>query len=297
MQIKIAHYFLFLFILFILVAVKSHAQEERAPEKSAAPILRVENPGQPQWLPLEPGLEFYEFRTDETAPKISVLRIDPEYFEFVLGAAGQNNEEPRTLKDWANDLNLKAAINASMYLPDNKTSTGYMRSGDYVNNPKIMGRFGTFFVANPKQEGLPKAMLLDKDSQNWEDTLAQYDLAIQNYRMTNNKRQILWSPGGPLYSISAVAQDGHGKILFLHSRMPVEAYSFVQQLLHLPLDVRTVMYVEGGAQAGLLVSADNFRRDLSGPHAPSFMVTGNLKALLPNIIGIRPKQKLNKIVN
>ena len=86
-----------------------------------------------------------------------------------------------------------------------------------------------------------------------------------------------------------MAQDGAGRILFLHSRAPVEAYAFAQQLLHLPLDVRTVMYVEGGAQAGLLVRSHSLRRDMGGLHAPSLLVTGNLKALLPNVLGVRRK--------
>lgn len=117
-----------------------------------------------------------------------------------------------------------------------------------------------------------------------------YNLVIQNYRMINAERRILWSPGGPLYSISAVAQDGEGQILFLHCREPVEAYSFAQQLLHLPLNVRTVMYVEGGAQAGMLVRSASLKRELAGRSAADFLVTGNIKAMLPNVLGVRRKQ-------
>ena len=53
------------------------------------------------------------------------------------------------------------------------------------------------------------------------------------------------------------------------------------------LGVRTVMYVEGGAQAGLLVRTDKLSREISGAHAPSLLITGNLKAPLPNILGAR----------
>ena len=35
-----------------------------------------------------------------------------------------------------------AAINASMYLPDGVTSTGYMRQDDYINNKRLVRRFG-----------------------------------------------------------------------------------------------------------------------------------------------------------
>lgn len=247
--------------------------------------------GEPLWLALEPGLEICEIRLNEDDSKLTALRIDPEKFDFILGASGMDGNGPRTLEKWAADYNLTAAINASMYLPDNLKSTGYMRSGDYVNNGRIMERFGGFFVANPKKENLPNAAILDKDMEGWRERLEDYDLVIQNYRMTDARRKILWSPGGPLYSISAIAEDGDGRILFLHSRVPLEAYSFVQQLLHLPLDVRTVMYVEGGAQAGLLIHSDKLKRDLTGAHAPSFLVTGKMKAALPNILGIRAREK------
>lgn len=262
-----------------------------APDQPAAPAGQgLDHKGRPIWRELQPGLEFCELRPQESDTKIAVLRIDPRYFDFELASASRTNEKSRSLAQWATEKNFAAAINASMYLPDNRTSTGYMRSGDYVNNGRIMDRFGAFFAADPKKPGLPNATIIDRDDPDWRKKLDDYDTVIQNYRMVNSKRRILWYPGGPIYSISAIALDGVGRILFLHSRMPVEAYSFVQELLHLPLDVRTVMYVEGGAQAGLVVDAGGLKRDLSGPHAPSLLITGNLKAVLPNVIGIVPKK-------
>lgn len=244
------------------------------------------------WQELEPGLEFGEFKLADSDSRLTVLRIDPEKFDFPLCSASEDGKGPRSLSEWASEKELAAAINASMFLPDNRTSTGYMRSGDHLNNARIVNRFGAFFVAGPKREGLPRAGIIDRDDPKWREKLDDYETVIQNYRMTNAQRRILWSPGGPHYSISAVAQDGAGRILFLHSRLPIEAYSFVQQILHLPLDARTIMYVEGGAQAGLLVQSGGLRRELTSPHAPSLLVTGNLKAVLPNVLGVRARRVL-----
>ena len=176
-----------------------------------------------------------------------------------------------------------------MYLPDAATSTGYMRQGSHVNNGRVVQRFGAFFVAGPDEPTLPKAAILDRDSPLWRQQMDHYDLVIQNYRMINADRRILWSPGGPHYSISAVAQDGDGQILFMHCRQPVEAYSFAQQVLHLPLNVRTVMYVEGGGQAGLLVRSAALTRELVGLSPSGLLVTGDLRAVLPNVLGARRK--------
>ena len=180
-----------------------------------------------------------------------------------------------------------------MYLPDGLTSTGYMRSGDYINNKRIVQRFGAFFAAQPDDPDLPRATILERDTDIWRELLSHYSVVIQNYRIISSGRRILWSPGGPLYSISAVATDGTGNILFLHSREPVEAYSFAQHLLHLPLDIRTVMYVEGGGQAGLLVRSQKLEREHQGRNAVDFLVSGNRTVLLPNVIGAKPIAREN----
>lgn len=279
-------------ILYISIFLIASALEvATAPELRLPPDGEQDDSSNPNWQKLESGLEFVEFKLNPGGSRLAVLRIDPEKFDFVLCSASQDGCEPRSLSEWAREKGLSAAINASMFLPDNRTSTGYMRSGDYVNNGRIMDRFGAFFVSEPRTPELAGAAIIDRDDEKWREKIADYRTVVQNYRMTNSQRRILWSPGGPHYAISAIAVDGSGRILFLHSRVPVEAYTFVQQLLHLPLDVRTIMYVEGGAQAGLLVQSGGLRRELTGPHAPSLLVTGNLRAVLPNVLGIRPKRQ------
>lgn len=260
----------------------------RLPVRDAAPG-GVDGEGRAAWRELEPGLSFGEFQLTESEARLTVLRIDPARFDFMLCARSQDGRPSRSLSDWGEQYDLAAAINASMYLPDGSTSTGYMRQGEHVNNKRLVQRFGAFFVAGPDDPTLPPAAILDRDEPQWRQRIDHYALVIQNYRMINADRRILWSPGGPLYSISAVAQDGEGQILFLHCRQPVEAYAFAQQLLHLPLNVRTVMYVEGGGQAGMLVRSASLRRELTGLRAAGLLVTGDLRAMLPNVLGARRK--------
>ena len=249
----------------------------------------LDNQGRADWRELEPGLLFGEFQLNDGDARLSVLRIDPAHFDFTLCARSQDSGPSRPLSQWGEQYNLAAAINASMYLPDGSTSTGYMRQGDHTNNGRIVQRFGAFFVAGPDEPGLPLAAIIDRDNPLWRQQMERYSLVIQNYRMINADRRILWSPGGPHYSISAVAQDGDGQILFMHCRQPVEAYAFAQQVLHLPLNVRTVMYVEGGGQAGLLVRSAALTRELVGLSPSGLLVTGDLRAVLPNVLGARRK--------
>lgn len=267
-------------------AADPHAMQ---PADAAAAKGGVDAQGRADWRELEPGLLFGEFQLNEGDARLTVLRIDPAAFDFTLCSRSQDGGPSRQLNQWGEQYNLVAAINASMYLPDASTSTGYMRQGSHVNNGRVVQRFGAFFVAGPDEPTLPKAAILDRDSPLWRQQMDHYDLVIQNYRMINADRRILWSPGGPHYSISAVAQDGDGQILFMHCRQPVEAYSFAQQVLHLPLNVRTVMYVEGGGQAGLLVRSAALTRELVGLSPSGLLVTGDLRAVLPNVLGARRK--------
>ncbi|MDD4701052.1 MAG: phosphodiester glycosidase family protein [Desulfovibrio sp.] len=253
-----------------------------APAPSSA---GVDDRGKPDWRQLEAGLDFGQFRLNDNEALLTALRIDPAHFNFILCARSQDGGPLRSLNQWAEQYNLSAAINASMYLPDGVTSTGFMKQDGHFNNKRVVQRFGAFFVAGPSSPELPGAAIVDRDDPLWEQHIGQYRLVIQNYRMTNADRRILWSPGGPHYSISAVAQDGEGRILFLHCRQPVEAYAFAQQLLHLPLNIRTVMYVEGGGQAGLLVRSAHWRHELTGQSTAGLLVTGDIRALLPNVLG------------
>lgn len=276
----------------VLPAAVTHSLPltEEAPAAAGDAEADAALPEAPRWNALEEGLEYAEFSLQSEAGQqasLTVLRIDPELFDFRLYASAAHKHPALTLGQWADSHDLVAAINASMYLPDGVTSTGYMRQDDYINNKRLVRRFGAFFVAGPRQEGLPRADILTREDPQWQELLEQYRLVIQNYRMINDERRILWSPGGPLYAISAVAEDGTGKILFLHCREPLEAYSFAHALLHLPLDVRTVMYVEGGMQAGLVIRSPGLHQELRGRHLADFWVTGNVRAQLPNVLGIR----------
>ena len=94
---------------------------------AAPPQGGVDSAGRAAWRELEPGLLFGEFQLHESEAQLTALRIDPQRFDFVLCARSLDGGPPRTLSQWGEQYGLAAAINASMYLPDGLTSTGYMR--------------------------------------------------------------------------------------------------------------------------------------------------------------------------
>lgn len=242
------------------------------------------------WSDVDTGLQIAVFSPPETpeGPTVLVaLRIDPNVWDFSLHTATGDGGTPLSLGAWAERLGLTAAINASMYLPDVRTSTGYLRAGEHINNQRITTKFGSFFVADPDDPSLPGADLLDRTTDPWSERLPHYRMVVQNYRLISANRRILWPQGGPVYSIAAVGQDASGSIIFLHCREPMTAYDFATMLLTLPLDIRDVMYVEGGPQAGLLLHTQEQTRIWMGRHRADFWGTGNAEAPLPNILGVK----------
>lgn len=221
-------------------------------------------------------------------PAVTALRIDPKYFTFTLHMA--SDDKARSLPDLAQRHGLAAAINASMYLPDNVTSTGHLRNATHVNNPRVVEKFGAFLVAQPKDPKLPRAALLDRAEDDWQKALNQYSLVVQNYRLNSAQGKVLWSPEGPPHSIAALSQDKSGNILFLLCREPVQPAAFATALLHLPLGLRTIMYLEGGPQAAMLVRSGDVDQVWVGRHISGLWGTsGHQDAVLPNVLGIRPR--------
>ena len=86
------------------------------------------------WHQLADGLELGIFDSPQPAEigdsKVRILRIDPARYELkLLNASVSKKGRPLTAKQWCRQNGLVAAINASMYQEDFKTSVSYMQIG------------------------------------------------------------------------------------------------------------------------------------------------------------------------
>jgi hypothetical protein len=229
------------------------------------------------WTTLAPGLELARFSAQEDGEVIDVLRIDPLRHDFALAAASQHGERALPMDDWAERLGLVAAINASMYLKDGLTSTGLMKTGEHVNQPRDNPRFGAYFFFGPQAEGLPGAVVADSTADDIEALSAQYDGVVQNFRLIDALGAVLWPETGWEGPVSCIGQDRHGNILFIHSRASLTVGQLGKRLMALPLALIRCMYVEGGQQAGLYIDLEL----LNGLEAPGFILWP-----IPNAIGV-----------
>ncbi len=276
---------------------------------SVGAACAIEKKSKVTWMTLQPGLEFATAMPaitahDETVENLPAsatdygfvfLRIDPAQFEFTLHMASEVGAA-YSLTEWAQNYGLVAGINASMYLQDNTTSIGYLRNAHHVNNPRVAGKLGAFLVASPKagEKGENDASLalvdiLERSSIAFEERLQQYDIVVQNYRLVSKEGRVLWPEGGVAHSIAVIAKDTQGKILFILCRMPLTPVIFAANLQHFALSLTTVMYVEGGAQAGLFLQKEGLPTTWMG-RVSILNAPGNSSAPLPNILGVRKKK-------
>ncbi len=251
------------------------------------------------WLSPEKGLDmarlaYVEDKGDEFSRRIviRVLRFDTDEYDFRLFSSRWEGQSIPTMREWAASKALTAAINASMYLKDGQTSTGYMRSGERTNNSRIVSRYGAFFVAGPRENGLPRAAVLDRSVDDWQNLLPRYDIVVQNFRLMGPDARQIWPANGPEHAIAAIAEDMNGRILFLHCSDPTSVHDFVEALkAHTDLNLNSAMYVEGGSEASLLLSLPESFQLWNGMSPASYMFSSRGDAIpLPNILGVIRRQ-------
>lgn len=283
-------------------------QAAAQPEESVAPAtLKIDiDEKLVTWKKLNEGLELLELGIKNNSgslvltessgqpAELIILRVNPEYYEFTLHMASEDGQQ-RSLAEHASLHGLTAAINAGMYLPDNLTNTGYMQSSTHTNNPRIVSRFGVFFVAEPYMDDLPKALLLEKSELGDDPAkfLNYYKIVVQNFRLISAGGEILWPKGQSVHSISALAQNKNGDILLILCRYQLSPADFARMIMTMPLESSSVMYLEGGSPAGLLLNISNGNAPYvwRGRRNSILALEGSPEAPVPNVLGLRLRPK------
>jgi uncharacterized protein YigE (DUF2233 family) len=257
---------------------------------SAAPRLDA---GDSSWRQVDTGLSLAEFAITTGAgngnDKISVLRIDPDYYAFRLLCSSELGRIKLTAKEWCQKFHLTAAVNAGMYQEDGLTSVGYMKNFDHINNPRL-GRDKTILAFNPVDSSLPPIQLIDRDCQDFNTLRLKYRTLVQSIRMISCAQENVWTQQPQKWSTVAIGLDQEGRVLFLFCQAPRSVHDFVDILLSLPISIRNAMYLEGGPQATLYLSGNGVELTKSGGESA---FSGNESLLfawpIPNVIGILKK--------
>jgi uncharacterized protein YigE (DUF2233 family) len=82
--------------------------------------------------------------------------------------------------------------------------------------------------------------------------------------------------------------DKAGNVLFIFSEAPYSGYDFNNLLLSLPISIFNAMYLEGGREASLYLSANGLELDKAGAFETGFNESPVRPGAnpIPNVIGI-----------
>jgi hypothetical protein len=224
-----------------------------------AALLCAPAPHAPAWQALEPGLDYVLLDgppADGVGDgKIAVLRIDPARFELRLANASAPSEGALlTARAWAYRTGASAAINASMYQEDYRTSVSLMRTRDHVNQRRV-SKDKAVLAFDPLVSGVPPVRIVDRDCEDLVDAEHRYGTLVQSIRMISCERRNVWAPSERRFSTAAIGVDTKGRVLFIHARTPWPVHDLVKALLALPIELAQAMYVEGGPEAQLFARA------------------------------------------
>lgn len=251
----------------------------------------------PKWRKLEQGLYIGVFEASQKSPvgdsRVTVIKIDPGYYDFEIYCASEYGKKLRTTREWAVEFGLTAAINAGMYAIDHLTSVGYLKSGDHLNNPRISKKYNSIFACGALSDKVPSAQIIDLRCQDFASLKKRYHSFTQGIRMISCRQKNVWQQQLRKWSIAALGMDKEGNILFIHCRSPYSVHDFNNIILKLPLKIHTAMYLEGGPEASLYYRAHGEKKELMGSYETGFLPSnGNTVAWqIPNVIGVRRKKK------
>ncbi|HEY6006218.1 MAG TPA: phosphodiester glycosidase family protein [Anaeromyxobacter sp.] len=256
-------------------------------EPAAAPSGAERGDGSP-WQALEPGLEYALFDgppADAGDRKIAVVRIDPARFDLRLANASAPGEgEIRTARAWAYRTGASAAINASMYQEDYRSSVSLMRTRDHVNQRRL-SKDKAVLAFDPLVSGVAPVRIVDRECDDFSQAEKRYGSLVQSIRMISCERRNVWAPSDRRFSSAAIGLDSKGRVLFIHARSPWTVHDLVKALLALPIDIARAMYVEGGPEAQLFARSGAKEIERVGGFEGAARAAENPRAWpVPNVI-------------
>ena len=279
----------FILLVFVVGARPVAAETDQQPSQQAAADA---NGG---WQKLAEGLELGVFTahlpSESGDSKLRVLRIDPQRYNLkLLNASAAEDGRPLSAKEWSRQHGLVAAINASMYQADYKSSVSLMRTKSHVNNPRL-SKDMAILAFDRKQISVPEVKIIDRQCDDFDTWNKKYGTMIQSIRMISCTGKNVWTQQPQKWSTAAIAVDDRGMVLFIHVGSPYSTHDVIDILKNLPLNITRAMYTEGGPQAQLYIHVGEREYEFVGSY--DIELRGNIKKLIsrpiPNVIGITLK--------
>jgi len=244
------------------------------------------------WQKLAQGLELGIFNASLTSEigdsKVRVLRIDPQHYSLrLLNASATENGRPLSARQWSQQNGLVAAINASMYQEDYKSSVSLMRTRAHINNPRV-SKDMSILAFDRKDDDVPWVKIIDRQCEDFEIWQKKYSTVVQSIRMISCNGKNVWTQQPQKWSTAAIGVDDRDRVLFIHVGSPYSTHDVIDIMKKLPLNITRAMYTEGGPQAQLYIKIGDHEYEFVGHYA--IEIKSDMKKLIsrpvPNVVGI-----------
>jgi hypothetical protein len=249
------------------------------------------------WQHLHDGLDYCETNAPEKSivndSKISILKINPDRFEFRMLSGSENGDSTRTAPQWAKDFKMDVVINAGMYdLGKTLSNKAYLQNYQHFNNPNFNPNFGAMIAFNPKDSLLPNFKIADLSCYKWDSLKTKYNSFSQGMRMLDcNGKALTWNKRNQSCSMLLAAADNDGNIYFIFSRSPYSHNDMICFLLQMPVSLENAIYLEGGPETSMYIHAGDTTIEKVGSYISGSYPNDDNKSFwkLPNVIGLRHK--------
>ena len=260
---------------------------------------KINFPEKIEWKELLNGLYYCEIENPYHSKigdnRITLVKANPEILNADIYSNTSFDSIKRTAMVWSEDFDLNLVVNAGMYnLSNTYQAEGFLKSQNKINNGRFKESFKMFAFFNPlDREHYKSFEIMDGESEPVEDFIDKYQSCFQSIRMIDcNAKQVVWKPRRIIYSSMCVlANDKNNNIIIAFTRTPLSANQMSNLLLHLPINIRSAMYLEGGPEACLYIKTPDTVISKNGSYVSlSFPTDTNTRYWnLPNVIGIKRK--------
>ncbi|MCE3296596.1 MAG: hypothetical protein K0R65_2310 [Crocinitomicaceae bacterium] len=220
------------------------------------------------WRNIVPGLEFCETnaprKSDVNDSKISILKLDPKYFDFQLLMATEQYKKPLDAKAWADSFDLDIVINAGMYdLSRKMYSKGFLKGEKHTNQSAIHPNYKTMIAFNPKDTLEKRFTVVDLECDSFELIKKRYHCLAQGLRMLDcNAGPIGWNKRKQYCSQLITTIDDLGSIYLIFVRSPYLHNEMIAYMQQMKLNLHNAIYMEGGPQTSLYVHIEKEGKEL-----------------------------------
>ncbi|MCC6874765.1 MAG: phosphodiester glycosidase family protein [Sandaracinaceae bacterium] len=261
-----------------------------------APLVARPGIAQPAARLPGPGIVVERIRLPRapTAPAgdrtLTLVRVDLRRYRVTVLAA-QRDGAPRPLDRWVRDFGLAGGINAGMFLPSRRPVGTLIHDGVVLSDRRPQ-RFDAAVGFDPigRAPGIAVGGTGCRRSQ--PSLRTTHRSVVQGFRMMVDceGRPRPW-PTARRYSAAAFGADSQGRAVFLHVRTPYSMQVLNEMLAAPALGLRGIVYMEGGPEASLIVSAEGQEVREIGSWEDGFWENDGNDRLwdLPNVIGLRAR--------